>query len=149
MQCCRKCPDAVAQIYGGVDAPQLSGCVQFYQENGCVLIVARICGLPKESETGFFGFHIHQGESCSGTAFSGTGSHYNLADRTHPKHAGDLPPLLQCRENAYLSVRTDRFSVSDIIGRTVVIHSDPDDFHTQPAGYAGKKIGCGVICKGR
>ena len=149
MQYCRKCPDAVARIYGGVDALQLSGCVQFYQENGCVLIVARICGLPKESETGFFGFHIHQGESCSGTAFSGTGSHYNLADRTHPKHAGDLPPLLQCRENAYLSVRTDRFSVSDIIGRTVVIHSDPDDFHSQPAGNAGKKIACGVICKVR
>ena len=45
----------------------------------------------------------------------------------------------------YLSVKTDRFSVNEIIGRTVVIHSDPDDFHTQPAGNAGKKIACGVI----
>ena len=149
MQYCQKCPDAVAQIRGGVEAPQLSGCVQFYQESGYVLIEARISCLPRESETGFFGFHIHQGESCSGMDFFGTGSHYNPGDRVHPKHAGDLPPLLECRGNAYLSVRTDRFSVNDIIERTVVIHSDPDDFYTQPAGNAGKKIACGVIRKGR
>lgn len=149
MQHCRKCPDAVAQIRGGMEAPQLTGRVQFYQENGCVLVVARVSGLPKESKTGFFGFHIHQGENCSGTEFSGTGSHYNPADIAHPKHAGDLPPLMQCRGTGYLSVRTDRFSVGEIIGRTVVIHSDPDDFRTQPAGNAGKKIACGMIRKWR
>lgn len=147
MQYCRKCPDAVAQIRGGMDAPHLTGCVQFYQESGCVLIVARISCLPKESGTGFYGFHIHEGESCSGTDFSGTGSHYNPAGWEHPKHAGDLPPLLVCQGNAYLSVKTDRFSVKDIIGRTVVIHTDLDDFRSQPAGNAGRKIACGVIRK--
>ena len=148
MQHCRKCPDAVAKIRGGVEVPKLSGCIRFYQQKGCVLIVAEIFGLPRENETGFFGFHIHQGESCSGTDFSETGSHYNPVDQVHPKHAGDLPPLMCCRGNAYLAVKTDRFTVHDIIGKTVVIHSDPDDFHTQPAGNAGKKIACGVICKG-
>ena len=147
MRCWGKSPYAAAQIRGGMEAPQLSGCVQFYQENGCVLIVAKISGLPKESETGFFGFHIHEGNACSGTDFSSTGSHYNSSDQVHPIHAGDLPPLLECQGNAYLSVRTDRFSVVDVIGRTVVIHSDPDDFHSQPAGNAGKKIACGVIQK--
>ena len=146
MQHYGKCPDAVAQIRGGIDAPQLSGCVQFYQESGCVLVMAKISGLPMESETGFYGFHIHQGESCSGMEFSATGSHYNPSNQPHPKHAGDLPPLLACQGNAFLSVRTDRFYVSDVIGRTVVIHSDPDDFHSQPAGNAGTKIACGVIC---
>lgn len=145
MECCGRNPDAVAQVCGGMEAPRLTGCVQFYQEKGCVLIVARIFGLPGESETGFFGFHIHQGESCAGTDFSGTGSHYNPSQQPHPKHAGDLPPLLACHGNAYLSVRTDRFSVKDILGRTVVIHSDPNDFRSQPAGNAGKKIACGVI----
>ena len=147
MQYCGKRPYAAAQIRGGMEAPQLSGCVQFYQENGCVLIVAKLSDLPKENETGFFGFHIHEGDNCSGTDFSGTDSHYNPFGQAHPKHAGDLPPLLKCQGNAYLSVRTDRFSVSDIIGRTVVIHSDPDDFQSQPAGNAGKKIACGVIRK--
>lgn len=147
MQCCRKYPDAIAQIQGGMEAPLLSGCVEFYQENECVLIIAKISGLSRESETGFFGFHIHQGQSCTGMDFSGTGSHYNPEEQAHPKHAGDLPPLLACQGNAYLSVKTDRFSVKDILGRTVVIHSDPDDFHSQPAGNAGKKIACGEIRK--
>ena len=145
MQYCAKCPDAVAHITGGAEAQLLSGCVRFYQENGCVLIVASVSGLPMASKTGFFGFHIHQGNTCAGADFSDTGSHYNPTDQAHPKHAGDLPPLLWCHGNTYLSVRTDRFSVKDIIGRTVVIHGDSDDFHTQPAGNAGKKIACGVI----
>lgn len=145
MQYCRKSPDAVARIVGGEEAPQLSGCVQFYQESGCVLIEAKISGLPKVSETGFFGFHIHQGRKCSGIGFPGTAGHYDPTERMHPEHAGDLPPLLWCRGGAYLSVKTDRFSVNEIVGRTVVIHSDPDDFHAQPAGNAGKKIACGVI----
>lgn len=147
MRCCKNKPDAVARIAGGEEAPQLSGCVQFYQESGCVLIDARITGLLKGSETGFFGFHIHQGRDCSGAGFSGTEGHYNPIGQEHPEHAGDLPPLLWCMGNAYLSVKTDRFSVDEIIGRTVVIHSDPDDFHSQPAGNAGKKIACGVIQK--
>ena len=149
MRNCNNCPDAVARITGGVEAPQLSGCVEFYQKNGCVLVVARILGLPKESETGFFGFHIHQGRNCSGAEFSGTEGHYNPMGWAHSEHAGDLPPLIRCRGNAYLSFSTDQFCVNEIIGRTVVIHSDPDDFHTQPAGNAGRKIACVVICKGR
>ena len=149
MRCCKNKPDAVAWIVGGEETPQLSGCVRFYQENGYVLIVADVSGLPKASETGFFGFHIHQGRDCSGVGFPGTEGHYNPTEQIHPKHAGDLPPLLECKGNAYLSVKTDRFCVDEIIGRTAVIHSNPDDFHSQPAGNAGKKIACGVIRKGR
>jgi Cu-Zn family superoxide dismutase len=148
MQRCGQYPDAVAQIHGGIEAPHLTGWVRFYQERRCVLIEASISGLP-ESETGFFGFHIHQGQRCSGTDFSGTGNHYNSFSRLHPQHAGDLPPLLGCRGNAYLSLRTDRFSADEIIGRTVVIHSNPDDFHSQPAGNAGRKIACGEIRRAR
>ena len=147
MQHCTKMPDAVAQICGRSELPQLSGCVQFFQEEGRVLIVAKISGLPQDSETGFFGFHIHEGRSCSGTDFAGTGSHYSPLGLAHPKHAGDLPPLLICQGNAYLALRTDRFSVKDILGRTMVIHSNSDDFRSQPGGNAGNKIACGVIRK--
>ena len=52
-----------------------------------------------------------------------------------------------CKNRAYLSVLTDRFNVSDIIGRTVIIHNMPDDFTSQPSGNAGEKIACGVIKK--
>lgn len=138
-------PDAVAHIRGGPDAPLLSGEVRFYQSHRNVLVVASITGLPKHNDSGFFALHIHEGGSCSGEGFSATGSHYNPLGTPHPTHAGDLPPLLRCNGGAYLAVRTDRFHVRDVIGRTVVIHSGPDDFTSQPAGNAGTKIACGVI----
>ncbi len=149
MQNYAKIPDAVALIQGSGRAPRLSGYVRFYQEAGSVLVVANIRGLPQSSKTGFFGFHIHQGTDCSGMDFSETGGHYNPLLTAHPMHPGDLPPLLMYGNRAYLAVRTNRFQVSDIIGRTVVIHSDPDDFYSQPAGNAGTKIACGIIRRKR
>jgi Cu-Zn family superoxide dismutase len=32
-----------------------------------------------------------------------------------------------------------------VIGRTIVVHADPDDYRTQPAGNSGGAIACGVI----
>lgn len=142
---CAGRPSAVAYVRGGADAPNVNGQVRFYQEPASVLVVADIAGLPQNSETGFFGFHIHEGNSCAGTGFPQTGGHYNPRQTDHPRHAGDLPPLMMQQGHAHLEVRTDRFRVRDIIGRTVVIHSNPDDFRTQPAGNAGTKIACGVI----
>lgn len=140
-------PAAVANISGGRDAPCLYGTVKFYPAQSGVLVVADLCGLPRSSESGFFGFHIHEGTDCTGENFAGTGGHYNPADTVHPAHAGDLPPLFSCKGRAYLTVLTDRFRLPEIIGRTVVVHSMPDDFHTQPAGNAGAKIACGRICQ--
>jgi len=34
---------------------------------------------------------------------------------------------------------------SDIVGKSVVVHADPDDYRTQPAGNSGARIACGVI----
>ena len=145
MHHCFTCPDAVAHIHGDNRSPHLTGEARFYQKSDCVLIKVRVCGLP-HSANGFFALHIHEGGSCCGRGFSDTGGHYNPQKLPHPKHAGDLPPLLSCEGNAYLEVATDRFCVSEIIGRTIVIHSDPDDFTSQPAGNAGEKIACGIIC---
>ena len=137
-------PDAVAIIKGSKSYPNIRGQVRFYQRSSYVLVHAAIQGLPT-TNTGFFGFHIHEGSSCTGSDFADTRGHYNPAEAPHPSHAGDLPPLMYCNGNAYMSVATDRFNIADIFGRTVVIHSMPDDFHTQPAGNAGTKIACGVI----
>jgi Cu-Zn family superoxide dismutase len=138
-------PDAVAHICGGPLAPDIHGVVEFYNKRPGVLVVARIHGLPDTNPTGFFALHIHEGKSCRGRAFATTGGHYNPASRQHPMHAGDLPPLLRCDDQAYLQVLTNRFTLEEILGRTVVIHSRPDDFRSQPSGDAGEKIACGVI----
>ncbi|MBR1533231.1 MAG: superoxide dismutase family protein [Ruminococcus sp.] len=143
MQCNRR-PNAKAFIQGSEQFPELRGEVLFYQERDGALISARVRGLPK-NETGFYGFHIHEGDSCNGKGFPDAKGHYNPKDHPHPSHAGDLPPLLSNHGNAYLSVKTDRFRLRDIIGRTVIIHGGTDDFRTQPSGDAGEKIACGVI----
>lgn len=139
-------PDAVAHIRGEKDYSRISGKVRFYQRPRGVLVVADLQGLPI-SGTGFFAFHIHEGTICAGDGFPDTGGHYTPTGARHPRHAGDLPPLLAYGDRAHLAVMTDRFRVSDILGRTVIVHSDPDDFRSQPAGNPGAKIACGVIRK--
>lgn len=132
---------AIASIKG---ENGLRGTVKFYPVDCGTLIAADLTGLP-ESESGFFALHIHEGKNCTGEGFPNTGGHYNPEDTPHPRHAGDLPPLLSENGRAFLATRTGRFAVWDVIGKTVVIHSGPDDFHSQPAGNAGEKIGCGEI----
>lgn len=134
-------PRAVAWVRG---ENGVRGSVTFYPVAGGTLVTAEIQGLP-ESESGFFGFHIHEGGRCEGKDFAETGGHLNPQGKIHPQHMGDLPPLLGNRGRSFLAVKTGRFRPEDVIGRTVVIHSDSDDFHTQPSGNAGKKMACGVI----
>ena len=97
---------------------------------------------------GVFGFHIHEGNACTGNEndpFANAGGHYNPTNCPHPYHAGDLPPLFSNNGYAFMSVLINKFTVNEIIGRTVIIHSQPDDFTTQPSGNSGKKIACGEI----
>lgn len=137
-------PKAAARIRGGREYPELCGMVRFFPCCDGTVLEVEITGLPR-TEKGFFGFHIHEGGRCAGESLSETGSHLNPNQMPHPGHAGDLPPLFSDRGRAYMKVFTDRFCVEDVVGRTVVIHSSPDDFHTQPAGNAGSKIACGLI----
>ena len=71
--------------------------------------------------------------------------HYNLKNCPHPLHAGDMPPLVSDGGYAWMTFYTKHFSAEEVVGLTVVIHSSPDDFKTQPSGDSGKKIACGVI----
>ena len=144
-------PDAWAFIEGGEDFPRLRGTVKFWQTTQGVLVAAEVTGLPSTGRAcprDFFGFHIHCGGQCAGTAdepFAETREHYNPERCPHPAHAGDLPPLLSNNGYAAQAVLTDRFTVREIIGKTVVIHSGADDFTSQPGRAAGEKIACGEI----
>lgn len=139
-------PAAAACIRGDSRHPGLRGRVAFSCHPDGVQVVAEIMGLP-ESDSGFFALHIHENGDCGGDGFPGTGAHFNPTNQPHPRHAGDLPPLLSRAGRADLAVVTDRFEIGQLIGRSVVIHSGPDDFRTQPSGDSGTKIACGVIRK--
>lgn len=144
-------PAACAFLSGDKEHEDLRGTVLFYPVPGGVLMRVEIFGLPiGESPWGsqFFGFHIHEGESCTGNGkdpFSNTEGHYNPTHGEHPSHAGDLPPVLGNNSYAWSAFVTNRFDVEEIIGKTIVLHSHPDDFKTQPSGDSGKRIACGKI----
>lgn len=147
----RRIPDARAILTGSPDYPGIHGSVSFYQTIDGVVLVAQINGLPSGSEpcaSDVFGFHIHEGNSCTGNRedpFASAGGHYNPHDCPHPAHAGDLPPLFGNHGYAFMAFLTDRFTVKEVVGRTVIIHASPDDFTTQPSGNSGAKIACGRI----
>lgn len=142
---------AKAAVRGSAGYPSIHGTVTFRQMQSGTLVTAEIYGLPQaEGECGgkVFGFHVHEGTSCSGNdkdPFADAKGHFNPHGCEHPYHAGDLPPLFGNKGYAYMSVFTDRFNVSDIVGRVVIIHSGADDFKTQPSGNSGDKIACGKI----
>ena len=144
-------PAAYAVIKGSKKYPDIKGRAAFYDTYGGSIVCAEFTGIrSREGEMGdgFFGFHIHEGHSCGsgeGDAFSEAGGHLNPGDKPHPQHEGDMPPLLVCDGEAWTMFFTGRFFPEDVIGRTVVVHEMPDDFHSQPAGDAGSRIGCGEI----
>lgn len=147
----RKKPNAYALINGGSEYPRIQGTVRFYSTHSGVIVAAEINGLPApeaKCASPIFGFHIHGGNSCSGTEadeFANAGTHYNPNECPHPFHAGDLPPIFGNDGYALMLFLTNRFTVDEIIGKTIIIHSSPDDFTTQPSGNAGTKIACGEI----
>ncbi len=144
-------PQAEAIVAGGTEHPELWGTVRFYQTRAGVIVLAEIGGLPHSAlacQDRVFGFHIHEGSDCGGNSadpFADAMSHYNPGNCAHPHHAGDLPSLFGSNGSALSLFLTSRFTVNEVLGRTVILHDHPDDFTTQPSGNSGTKIACGVI----
>lgn len=147
----RKPASAAAFIYGNKNNPSLFGSVYFYQTNLGTFVLVNVDGLPVDQNkcpSKFFGFHIHDGVQCSGTAedeFLNAGNHLSPQQCPHPMHMGDMPVLIGAGGKAFSVFLTDSFTVNDIVGKTVIIHSEADDFRSQPGGDSGEKIACGKI----
>lgn len=151
---------AAARIKGGPLAPQLRGAVTFRNVPGGVWVCVTVSGLPQyrpasdgKQPIGPHGFHIHEGGSCAvgdpKEPFKAAGEHWNPTNQPHGNHAGDFPVLFSNNGIARMCFFTNKFKVTDVIGKAVIIHENPDDYRSQPAGNAGKRLGCGVISEYR
>lgn len=144
-------PQAYAVIRGSEAYPTIHGTLHLFPAEDGTIVLAEVRGVPEgviKESGGFLGFHIHEGSSCSGNAedpFADAGGHYNPGGLPHPQHAGDLPPLLCHHGYAWMEAYTSRFTPEEVIGKTIILHGMPDDFHSQPSGHAGAKIACGQI----
>lgn len=145
-----------AEVNGGPLSPAIRGIVSFQQVQGGTMVCAHIYGLPpyrpaqgNNDPIGPHGFHIHENGSCQigdqKEPFKAAGEHWNPTNQPHGNHAGDFPVLFSNNGYAYTCFFTNKFNVANVIGKAVIIHQNPDDYRTQPAGDAGKRLACGVI----
>jgi len=129
------------------------GKVAFWEtRDGAVKVQVRINGAP----TGVHGFHVHENGDCSAPDASSAGAHFNPTGAPHsgpnmlPHHAGDFGNVTAGGNGDIRTEFTTRSITLDegpnsVVGKSVVLHADADDLTSQPAGNAGKRIGCGVV----
>ncbi|MEJ6951806.1 superoxide dismutase family protein [Natronospora cellulosivora (SeqCode)] len=145
----------IAYIQGGPLAPAIRGTVYFYDVPGGTDVCVRVKGLPpyqpadNGNPIGPHGFHIHEHGTCRISdpedPFQDAGGHWAPDGQPHGNHAGDFPVLFSNNGLARMCFFTNRFKPEDVVGLTVIIHENPNDYRTQPDGDAGRRLACGVI----
>ena len=136
---------------------QSVGTARFTQAGNVVRILLEAKGLPP----GAHAVHVHTVGKCDPPDFNSAGAHFNPTNRQHGalnaqgSHAGDLPNLTVAPDGTgrmettteQLSLGSGPNSVFDADGSALVIHSNADDFKTDPTGNAGARVACGAVVK--
>lgn len=147
-------PSASAQLQP-TRGNSTSGEVRFVQRGDKVRVSGEVRGLKPGAE---HGFHVHDKGDCSSGDGMSTGGHYNPGGRKHgahgqgEHHAGDLPSL-KADANGVARFTFDSSTITvgsgstDIVGRGLIVHRDPDDYTTQPTGNSGPRLACAVITR--
>ena len=132
-----------------------SGTVRFEQTGKNVLVSGEVRGLKPNAE---HGFHVHEKGDCSSGDGMSAGGHFNPDAKPHGQHsqgmhhAGDLPSLkANANGVATFSFETSTITLgsgsTDVMGKGLIVHRDPDDYKTQPTGNSGPRLACAVIVK--
>ncbi|MBN3860357.1 superoxide dismutase family protein [Neisseriaceae bacterium PsAf] len=137
---------------------QVSGTIEVYAlKEGTVLLQLKAKNVPP----GLHAIHVHENPDCSSADGSSAGGHWNPTQDKHGRwghkngyHKGDIGVFLADKEGNVdytFKTTTDSWCIGcndpakNILGHSIILHSDPDDFVTQPTGNAGGRIACGVI----
>ncbi len=132
-----------------------TGEVHFSERDGKVTMEARFSGL----NPGTHAIHLHEKADCTAADGSSAGGHWNPTHEKHGKwgdadgyHKGDIGNLEADSDgNARITMDTDEWCIGcgdenkDIMGKSVIVHENADDFVSQPTGNAGGRIACGGL----
>lgn len=131
----------------------VSGIATFASLTDGLRIEATVSGLSGGSH----GLHIHEVGDCSAPDASSAGGHLTPDEDPHgapsdapaAHHAGDLGNLTADPGGMAHVIRDDpelaMIGEFGVVGRAIIVHSESDDFRSQPGGDAGERIACGVI----
>lgn len=138
------------------EAPRPAGTVSATDTGYGLVLKPMLNGLPP----GIHGFHVHENPSCDpadkeGQAVAGlaAGGHYDPAETSRHEgpygqgHLGDLPALYVGPDGkADYPVLAPRLKVSDLQGRSLMVHAGGDNHsdHPAPLGGGGPRIVCGI-----
>jgi Cu-Zn family superoxide dismutase len=147
-------PRATAQLQS-TTGNTTSGTVSFVQAGSKVQVSGEVRGLKPGAE---HGFHVHEKGDCSSGDGMSAGGHFNPTGSPHGSHGmgahhtGDLPSLkADAGGVAKFSFDSSTITVgsgnTDIVGKGLIVHRDPDDYKTQPTGNAGPRLACAVITR--
>ncbi len=148
-------PASALARMAGPDGADL-GTVTFKQTpSGMLHVIVEMTNIP----AGTHGMHVHEKGVCDAAGgFESAGGHiaggkqHGVLNPDGP-HPGDFPNV-HVGEGGVLKV--EYFSSALTLaegengliggdGSAVVIHADPDDYQSDPAGHSGHRIACGVI----
>jgi Cu-Zn family superoxide dismutase len=133
------------------------GTAHITAEKKGVKIEVKVSQLPP----GTHGIHIHSVGKCEGPDFKSAAGHLNPDSKQHGKdnpagpHDGDLLNIEVKADGTAKATLLDTMvtlgegpnSLFHDGGTSIVIHAQPDDYKTDPAGNSGARIACGVIQK--
>lgn len=117
------------------------------------LLHLHLRGMP----AGAHAFHVHEVGRCI-PPFTSAGGHFNPTGAGHGlldddgMHAGDMPNVHVAGDGTLeQEVLNTALALDDALfdedGASIVLHAEPDDYVTNPAGAAGARIACGVITR--
>jgi Cu-Zn family superoxide dismutase len=130
----------------------VKGIVLFKERKSGLFIEATFADLPE----GDHGFHIHKAGDLRGEGCKLACDHYHKGPPSHhggppgsgTRHTGDLGNV---RANSKYTYTLRDVTVSDILGRSVIVHAKPDDYglggydDSLVTGHSGARIACAVI----
>jgi Cu-Zn family superoxide dismutase len=133
------------------------GTVVLSDTKGGISMKVAVAGLTK----GQHGFHVHEKGDCGPAMKDGkmaagiaAGDHFDPDGKKSHKgphgggHKGDLPALNATAKGIDQTVKAPRLKLSEVRGRSLVIHEGGDNYTDNPENGGGKgRVACGVVPK--